>query len=157
MEKTDTTRLILNGRDLPPNLPWKNKNNRAPSKRLNDDHIEPPDRLSPFLFKFAPVNPETNFQHPSQIKAVIKHLTGQEVITAAVVNGGPLKASALRARTSVVETARMLGCSRYYLDKLVKAYKAGGEEAVGQLPWGRGRPEKPHGYTQQEIDVIVSP
>ena len=33
----------------------------------------------------------------------------------------------------------------------------GGEEAAGQLPWGRGRPEKPHGYTQQEIDVIVSP
>ena len=50
----------------------------------------------------------------------------------------------------------MLGCTRHHVDKLAKAYMQGGVEAVGQLKWGCGRPLKYHGFTQEELDIIVS-
>jgi hypothetical protein len=56
----------------------------------------------------------------------------------------------------VAETARMLGCTNHYVDKLAKAYRQGGLEAVGQLKWGCGYPFKFHGFTQGELDIIVS-
>jgi transposase len=56
----------------------------------------------------------------------------------------------------VAETARILGCTRHGVDKLAKAYRQDGLEAVGQLKWGSGRPLKFYGYTQMELDKIVS-
>ena len=103
------------------------------------------------------MNPAINFQHPNQIKAVMKHLAGQEELTAALINGRPPKEKVQRASCTVVEIARLLGCSRRAIDKVVRAYKEGGLEAVGRLSWGNsGRPLKFHGYSQNEMDAIVS-
>jgi hypothetical protein len=56
----------------------------------------------------------------------------------------------------VAATARMLGCSRVAIDRIVKTFAQGGNVAVGQLKWGAGRPMKYHGLTQQEMDTAVS-
>ena len=50
----------------------------------------------------------------------------------------------------------MLGCTRRAVDKVVQAFKAGGNLAVGQLRWGSGRLMKFHGLSQEEMDVAVS-
>jgi hypothetical protein len=59
-------------------------------------------------------------------------------------------------RASVAATARMLGCSRYAIDRIVKTFTKGGTIAVGQLRWKSGKPMKFHGLSQNEMDVIVS-
>jgi hypothetical protein len=56
----------------------------------------------------------------------------------------------------VADTARMLGCTRHHIDKMVKAYKQGGDDAVRGLRWTRGRPPKFLGFSQEEIDTMVS-
>ena len=92
------------------------------------------------------------------------HLHGHDVLGGLVNNGGGIlqrrdeavPPANKRSKASVAETARILGCTRHRVDKLAKAYMQGGEEAVGQLKWSAGRPLKFHGYTQGELDIIVS-
>ena len=84
------------------------------------------------------------------------HLSGHEVLGGRVSDQPQSIHSSQRKNASVAETARILGCTRHGVDKLAKAYRQGGLEAVGQLKWGPGRPLKFHGFTQGELDIIVS-
>ena len=52
--------------------------------------------------------------------------------------------------------ARELGITRGAVTRIAKAYEKGGEPAVQELHWGRGRPLKTLFLTQAEIDWLVS-
>ena len=47
-----------------------------------------------------------------------------------------------RQRASVAETARILGIPASAVNKIAKAFVAGGQAAVDRLRWGSGRPVK---------------
>ena len=133
---------------------------KSPSKRLNERPFNNVETKPKSLFNFATASPGVNFQRPEQIQAVMSHLHGHDVLGGLVNSGSAMPfqrgAQNQRKNASVAETARILGCTKHRVDRLAKAYMQGGVEAVGQLRWRAGRPLKYHGYTQEELDVIVS-
>ena len=61
-----------------------------------------------------------------------------------------------RRRVTMKSTAELLGMSSYAVRRIAKAYVDGGEEAVGKLHWGSGRPYKTLLFEQSEFDIMVS-
>ena len=96
---------------------------------------------------------------PDLGKRVISELCGYETFAAL----GKERLAKIRkeavgyfSRTTVTATAKIFGISRAAVYKIAKAFLRGGEAAVEELNWNRGRPIKILFFSQNEIDFMVS-
>jgi hypothetical protein len=93
-------------------------------------------------FKFEMHKPKLNLKslQPQETELIIGELCGLESLSAVLEPSPSSQEAPKRSRATVAATARMLGCTRRAVERVVQAFKAGGSLAVSKLRWGGGRP-----------------
>jgi hypothetical protein len=132
---------------------------KSPSKMLNSPFIINRKEIKKGV-KFEFSKSKTQFApiKPKQTEYIIGQLCGHDSVLDAL---GPSDSNRQyfqkhQSRASVAATARMLGCSKWTINKIVKTFADGGVDAVGKIKWGSGRQMKFHGLTQEEMDTAVA-
>ena len=91
---------------------------------------------------------------------VLSELAGNQAFKASADGERLLPLRTLEAlsgpKASMKSVAKELGLTPRAVSRIAKAYTEGGEAAVEQLNWRRGRPVKNHFFTPAEIDKMVS-
>ena len=125
---------------------------RRPARALDSFKLKGPG------LKAAPVN---LLRHkPGLGKEIISELAGNQVFR--VVEDGkrlvPVRTleEVKKPRATMKGVAAEYGLSYHAVRRIARAYEEGGEAAVEELNWVRGRPIKNSFFTAAEIDKIVS-
>jgi transposase len=132
---------------------------KSPSKTLDSLFIINRKEIKKGVkFEFSKSKPRFAPIKPKQTEFIVGQLYGHDSVLDALRPSDSNRRyfQKQQSRASVAATARMLGCSRWTINKMVKTFADGGVDAVGKIEWGSGRPMKFHGLTQEEMNTAVA-